>query len=309
MQSQRLVRNLKNSYYELYETDRKLEINQQNLNLMRQLQDITRKQYELGMGNQSDVLRAQTEYSSLQNVRLMLNQSRQSAAVEINSLLNRQADTPLGVLPSMEIPQNQVWTLGQLTVLVEKNQPELNAARFGIAMSNAEHGASFWGFFPDLMVKGAYKQFPSSPDNFWELMVGITLPGIPWSLPKYIAKYEQTSATANQSEAAFRQTRNMVFAQVQQTLFRVKTNRDIEQLSRTTLLPQAEQTLQSTLAAYQTGKRDFMTLLDAYRTLWMARENYVMTVRNLLTSQADLEQAVGLSLPEIEAMLATHGGQ
>lgn len=298
----RLTRNLKSAYYELYEMDRKLEINQQNLDLVSQLQAIARKQYELGVGNQSDVLRAQTEYSSLQNTRLILIQARESMAAELNALLSRPADAEVGVVSTME-PVQIDWVLGTLTGLAEKNQPELKAVRSGIEMSRAERGAAFWGFFPDLMARGMYKDMRGVGDNFWSLMVGVTIPIAPWALPKIISQYRQTNAGVEQAEANSRQTRNMVLAQIQQSLTRVLANQNIARLNRTTLLPQAEQTLQSTLAAYQTGKRDFMTLLDAYRTLWMARENYVMAVKNLMTSLADLEQAVGLSVPEIEAAL------
>lgn len=303
MRELRLVRDLKSAYYELYEIDRKLEINRQNQDLVHQLQDIARKQYELGMGNQSDVLRAQTEYSSLQNARLVLVQSRQAMAAELNAMLTRPADATFESIPALEPPKPVDWTLEQLKPLAEKNQPEVQAALSGIEMSRAERGAAFWGFFPDFMVKGAYKQMIAGPDNFWELMVGITLPEMPWALPKTISKYRQTAADVEQSEANFRQAQNMVMAQLQQSLSRVKANQDIEQLNRTTLLPQAEQTLQSTLSAYQTGKRDFMTLLDAYRMVWTARENHVMAVKNLYTSLADLEQAVGMGLPEVVTAL------
>jgi outer membrane protein, heavy metal efflux system len=302
-QAQRLVRNLKSAYYELYEIDRKLYINRQNLELMQRLQEIARKQYELGLGNQSDVLRAQTEVTALQSTHLILAQSRQSRLADFDALLNRPPDAPLGVIPD-PVWSEKTWTWAQLRPLAEKNQPELQAAWWGVERARAEHGAAFWGFFPDLMAKGMYKDMRGVGDNFWSLMVGITLPIAPWSVPKTIARYQQTGAGVDQAGADLRQTQNLVQAQLQQSLARVTANQALAALTEKTLLVQAEQTLQSTLSAYQNGKRDFMTLLDAYRTLWMARENQVMAVKNLMTSLADLEQAVGLSNEEIQAALS-----
>jgi outer membrane protein TolC len=303
MRELRLIRNLKSAYYELYETDRKLEINQRNQELMRQLQDIARKQYELGLGNQSDMLRAQTEVSSLQNTALILTQSQTAAAAELNALLNRAPDTAVGVIPEPEIPAAR-WTLAQLTPRAEQYQPELKSAQAGIETARAERGAAFWGFFPDFMVRGMYQDMRGLDGNFWSLMAGATLPIFPWALPKTVGGYEQAGANLELAEADARQTKNRVLAQLQQSLARVRSNQDSLRLTRDTILPQSEQTLESTLAAYQTGKRDFMTVLDAYRMVWTARENYVMAVKNLLVSQADLEQAVGLSAKEIQRLLA-----
>jgi outer membrane protein, heavy metal efflux system len=304
----RLIRDLKSAYYELYEIDRKLEINQRNQELVRQLQDIARKQYELGLGNQSDVLRAQTEYSSLQNTALNLAQTRAATAAEFNVLLNRPADSTVGGIPEPATPA-VVWTLAQLTSLAEQHQPALKSAYAGVEVARAESGAAFWGYFPDFMVRGMYKDMRGAGENFWSLMVGATLPFAPWSLPKTISGVDQAAAGEDRAVAEARQTRNRVQAQLQQSLARVRANQDSLRLTRDTLIPQSEQTLQSTLAAYQTGKRDFMALLDAYRMVWMARENSAMAVRNLLTSLADLEQAVGLSTAEIQAELQPQEGK
>ncbi len=70
---------------------------------------------------------------------------------------------------------------------------------------------------------------------------------------------------------------------------------------------QAEQTLQTTLAAYQTNQTEFLMLLDAYRMLLMARLDYHMAVMKLMTARADLELAVGTDLDNLS--LNKEGGQ
>jgi len=301
----RLIRNLKSAYYELYEVDQRLEINRENQVLVRQLQEITRKQYELGMGNQSDVLRAQTELSSLESAAYVLRQERRSMEAELNALLNRSADSPVPVI-TVQAPVPTEFQRSRLLPLAENHQPEIAGARSGIAMARAEKGAAFWSFFPDLMVRGMYKDMRAmNEEDSWSLMAGITLPIAPWTVPKYVSGYQKSLAGVDQAASQFEQARNMVRAALEQSLARVEAGQAVVRLNRTTIVPQAEQTLNATLAAYQTGKRDFMTLLDAYRMVWMARENLVMAVKNVLVSLADLEQAVGLSLPEINAALKT----
>jgi cobalt-zinc-cadmium efflux system outer membrane protein len=93
--------------------------------------------------------------------------------------------------------------------------------------------------------------------------------------------------------------KNATLFEVQDALVKVQTNQNLVLLTKNTTIPQAEQTLQSTIAAYQTGKTEFLMVIDAYRTLLKTRLDYYMTVMNVMASQAELEQAVGLDLGEI----------
>jgi outer membrane protein TolC len=70
-------------------------------------------------------------------------------------------------------------------------------------------------------------------------------------------------------------------------------------LYKNTVIPQADQTLQATLAAYQTGKTEFLMLIDAYRMVLMSKLDYHMSVMSYMTNQAALEQAVGMNIAEI----------
>lgn len=69
------------------------------------------------------------------------------------------------------------------------------------------------------------------------------------------------------------------------------------------LIPQAEATLAATLASYQSGKTSFIMVLDSYRMLLMAKLEYSMNIMNTALSEAQLEQAVGLSMNEIKERL------
>ena len=63
------------------------------------------------------------------------------------------------------------------------------------------------------------------------------------------------------------------------------------------LLPQTEQSFQAAVAAYQTGSVNFMTLLDAQRTIRDVRMGYYKALVDYEQSRADLERAVGKELP------------
>ena len=62
------------------------------------------------------------------------------------------------------------------------------------------------------------------------------------------------------------------------------------------LLPQAQQSFGAAVAAYQTGQVNFVTLLEAQRTIREARLGYYKALVELEQSVVDLEKAVGGNL-------------
>jgi outer membrane protein TolC len=68
-------------------------------------------------------------------------------------------------------------------------------------------------------------------------------------------------------------------------------------LFREGLLSQAELSFSAAMAAYQTGRVEFVSLLEAQRALRDARMGYFKTLASLMQNLADLERAVGKELP------------
>ena len=99
---QDIVRNVKVLYFEIYLKYRQLEINHETHMLARELADIALKQYELGKGNESDVLRAQTELSTLSSDSIVLIQQRKSLEGMLNALCNRPVTSAIGFIPEIQ---------------------------------------------------------------------------------------------------------------------------------------------------------------------------------------------------------------
>jgi len=298
----KVLRELKTSYYELYLVHHKIQINAENQDLMRRFVDIASKQYEVGMGKQPDILRGQTELSILINDGINLQKERAVTESMINTVLSRPANAPLGTVPEIEtdIP---LWTYEQLSSLALEARPELKAMNFNIEMNKSELSLSKKEYFPDLMLRFMYKDMAMTKNDFWSAMLGISIPLTPWSGGKYTSKTDENALNVRRAEEDFAAMRNMTFFEVQDALLKVQTNQNLVLLYKNTVIPQAEQTLQSTVAAYQTGKTEFLMVIDAYRMLLMAKLDYYMSVMNYMASQAQLEQAVGMDIPEISARI------
>ena len=296
-QEQAVVRNVKALYFDLYLKNRQMEINHETRALVREFVDIARKQYELGMGKQSDILRAQTELSTLVNDSIVLVQQRKSMEGMLNALCNRPVTTDIGFIPEID-PAMPDFDLSALLAVAEKNRPELKSMQSGVEMQQAERSAAGKEYLPDFMVRGMYKQMTSAPDD-WSLMLGATVPIAPWSLGKNSAGTARGDANIKMAQGDLDNMKNMIASEVNDALLKVESSKERLRLSKETAIPQAQQTLISAMAAYKTGKEEFLMLIDIQRMLAMSKLDYHMAVMNLLDSQSQLERAVGLNIEEM----------
>ena len=123
--------------------------------------------------------------------------------------------------------------------------------------------------------------------------------------PKHSVSFGQRDAYIREVEIktdAKRQTlielENMTRFTVKKHHFGMETaNRSIA-LYRTTLLPQARSALQAANTAYQAAQVDFISFLDAQRTLLRFRLEEQRAYRDHRQHLAQLEQAVGQLLPK-----------
>jgi cobalt-zinc-cadmium efflux system outer membrane protein len=127
----------------------------------------------------------------------------------------------------------------------------------------------------------------------------LDIPIAPWSGGRVRGRQEEASVNVSRAEAELEGLRVQAALELQQALVVVRTNRDLVLLYRNTVIPQAHQTLQASLAAYQANQTDFLNLLDSYRALLQRRLDSYRAAADYLGGLAELERTVGLSLEEI----------
>jgi outer membrane protein, heavy metal efflux system len=228
----------------------------------------------------------------------VLIQQRKSMEGMLNALCNRPVTNEIGFVPEID-PIMPRYELSALLDVAEKNRPELRSMQSGVEMQRAERSAAGKEYLPDFMVRGTYKQMTGANDD-WSLMVGATVPIAPWSLGKYASGATRSDANIRTAQGELDNMKNMIASEVNDALLKVESSSQRLKLSRETAIPRAQQALESALAAYRTGKQEFLMLIDIQRMLVMAKLDYHMAVMGLLDSQSQLERAVGLSIDEID---------
>jgi len=286
---------VKAAYSELYMMQRSLEVNQENINLMTQFVNIAKIRYAVGQVMNQDVLKANVELARLANEQLTLQQQEETLKAMLNVLLNRAPQAPLG---KTILPERRPLSLDleALQGIALAHRPMIHHDSLSVVQSRVANSLARRQYWPDFEVSLKYVTSPYEGFRGFSAKTGVSLPFSLWSIKKQRGRVAETAADTRMKEAQRTSTKNMILFAVKDELTKVQSAQRILALYRTTVLPQAEQALQTTLVNYQTRQTDFLMLLDSYRMLQMSKMEYYEAEAKYEMSLAALERAVGMKL-------------
>ncbi|MBI1929220.1 TolC family protein [Candidatus Poribacteria bacterium] len=287
-----LISNVKVAYYDLYLAEKAIQINNENVQLARYFVKVAETRYATGQTSQQDVLKAQVELSRLLNEEITLQQELETARARLNILLNRPPQVALEI-PRESAVQPFTDTLEQLQELALETRPELQAVNSFIEQSQASLSLAKKNYLPDFMAQ--VERMPGQKGSgAWDVMLMVNIPL--FFRDKYDYAVKEAEASIQASKATYESTRNQVLFEIKDLLVKVQTAERLENLLRTTIIPQAEQSLRAAEAGYQAGRIDFLSLIDAQRALQDFRLDYYRSITNFSQQRALLERAVGTTL-------------
>jgi cobalt-zinc-cadmium efflux system outer membrane protein len=97
-------------------------------------------------------------------------------------------------------------------------------------------------------------------------------------------------------KSSYQDILNRTLFEVKDHFFKMETAWETIQLYESTLIPQAEQSMESAEAGYITGIMSFLDVLDAERVLLGIRFGYWHAYTDYLKHVSDLERAAGIQL-------------
>ena len=289
---------VKDNYYDLYAVQRSLAITRTEEDVLKQMEKIAETKYATGEVTQQDVLKAQAEISMLKGRILEMEQQEVVLKAKLNQLLNRRADSPLGL--AVTEPQRGFDTnTEQLFELAEKNRPEIKGAQVQIQRNQYERDLMKKEFLPDYRLGVEYRNVGvdwsnfSRSDDMLMFTIGIDLPI--WQT-KYRASVREAQKMIESSQAGLEAVGKQISFDVQDAGFKLLTARRTFDLYKLSLIPQAEARFSTSEAGYRTGKTDFLDLLESERFLLNARVMTAMAEGNVGMQLARLERAIGTDL-------------
>jgi outer membrane protein TolC len=284
---------VKKAYYDLWQVHQNLLIYSRDKELMAQFATIAEKKYAVGQVSQPDVLRAQVELTRLINRVTTETLRMGEVRAMLNGLLSRPPEAPLGV--PYEAPTPVVrQTLAALTELTLKNRPEIAANAAAIARDTATLALSRKSYLPDFEVY-VERFFNGGRKDGVGVIFSATIPLV--YREKYDAGVAEAGARLNAGKADLRAAQDQALTEVKRALVRAQTAVELVNLFVQTHVPQAEQALASSQIGYQTGKVDFLSLIDSLRVVEQVHLEHLAAATDFEKAYAELERAVGQALP------------
>jgi outer membrane protein, heavy metal efflux system len=305
-----IARQVKLAYFDLAYVDQTVAITREEIDLLTGFERLAAARYSQGVGLQQGVVKLQLEITRLQNRMEQLRSRRVDAEAAINTLMDRP---PIQRLPRAVNAERPRVALNPqaLTEQARKLSPEMQAAFDQIEKQEKRVHAARKEYWPDFTLGVGYvnvtgRNDPQGrlvppPDNgkdVWNVSVGVNLP---------IGRRRRDAAVLEATEAmiaskhTYRGRQNSIEAAIRTLSFRLETIEDQVKLFEGTLLPQAEQALRASEAAYSTGAVSVLDLLDSQRMLLDIRLGLASLNADYMKALANLERAVGSPLPEVNS--------
>ncbi|WP_321392671.1 TolC family protein [uncultured Desulfuromusa sp.] len=285
---------VRDNWYQLSFQKQAISLTQANIALLDDVIRITETRYQVGKGLQQNILKAQMERSRLHDRLLGLQADAEISHAQLNSLTGWTPD-----LMQMEMPEaDQISNLPILTELKQqaRNHRPLFAA-FDALITQAKQRIKLarLDYRPDINLWGGYRfRRDSLADGGHDFISA----GISINLPFPVAKRRAAMSEAESSlRQVYRQRDNFsrrVDFEIQSNLARFQQAQELVSLYRSGIIPQAEQTYQATMAAYQVDKIDFLALTDSLMTLYRYRIDQSRAQSDALRSLARLLATTGL---------------
>jgi outer membrane protein TolC len=274
------------------------------LDLLTQLESVTRTRYATGTADQQDVAKAQAEVTMLKQRLTDVRSRETSLKARLNTLMGRSADAELG---EVAVPPVTAWPQPELSnwlARADSSNPELAKARVMADKTRLKERLMRREYFPDLKLMAEITRMRDEDETFVMLGVGVDLPLRYEAARAGVVEANRMARAAEYDREAVRQETAYMIQDIASCCASAWQNLG---LIRSSLLPQAEARYKASEASYGAGKGGFLDLLESERFLLGVRVMAVTTEAEVATQMARLERL--LAGPVGGAVTPVEGGK
>ena len=305
---QDLVARAKEAYYELGRIQEQIALTREFQQRLSDFEEIAATQYEVGIGAQQSILKAQVEKNALTQRLIELEERQRSTLEALSWLTNEPIEAPLRVrveATDVALPEEDV-----LAQVAAARRPEVAALRTAGRRAAKQIDLGRKQYYPDIGLNATYFDLGASNQMSATgqdaVAVGFSIK-LPVQRDRIRAQIEEAQARAMSVESRKEALETSLTTQIADLQYRIRQEAEQLALYRDLLLPQALTNVEATLSAYTTGRTDFLNLLDSERMLFQLRVGYEDAVARYMKATAALERALGVDslaqLQNVDALL------
>ncbi len=284
---------VRRAYGQYWRAETEYRVHQEHVGLLAHIVDMARAHYQTGHVSQQDLLRLTVELSQLHNDVATLEQERHSSRAQLNLLMGRPPEAPLGPPPEdairLDAPEA---SSGAAPTEVDERRPEIaSAARMIQRQEAALEVAQRSARWPSVTVGADYWYLPQTESSAYGAMVMIDLP---WLNGRHRDEINEAEHALAAEHFALEAQRNQARFEVRDARVRVEAAAQAVRIIDGDLLPLARRSFESAEAAYEAGQGSALALLDAMRSYLQVRLERTRALSRLDASRADYQRAAGI---------------
>lgn len=260
----KVVERVKDLYYDLFLAYKTLDILHERAALLSRTEEAALARYSSGMGQQQDVLMAQTEKYMVLEREGMQTQRIQSLESMLNSTVGRDVTSPLGRPPE---PGRSPFTrsLEELIQAAYAHSPEIKAREQMVKAAEAKIAMARKEYFPDVTIGGTYysrdsKEFP----DMWSVTATFNVPI--YFKTKQDEAVREGLAGLSEAKHELAATRLMVASAMRDNYTMIQTADHLMGLYRQALIPKNYQDYELALSGYASGKVEALTVIATLKS-------------------------------------------
>lgn len=294
--SRKVIADLKEAYFDWFFVNKSIEITNRNKVLLQKFTQIAEVKYEVGMGIQQDVLKAQVEISGFIERLELLAKRKEIVETKIKKILNRPLDSPLG--EPQEITKSELTTsLSEITYATSENAPLLKSSSEIVDSREESLKLAKKQYLPDFILGATYFNRDGGNgdlDDIWQISLGLRVPLYYWRKEKFGVR--EAALDISEARENYESTKNNLLFDVKDNYITATTAERLVELYQRGIIPQSTLSLESAISGYQVGDIDFLTLLNNLITLFNFELEYYQQLTEYQKALARIEEIAAIEL-------------
>lgn len=286
-----VIDKLKASYFQLAYLQQMLGILERNDQVLSDIEKIAESRYRTGQGNQQDVLKAQLQHTKLLQEIMMHHRDEGQLQAQLKQLLGRAQESP-DIVTEPLTATILAYTASDLLWAVKEHNPDVRSRAAMLKKADSQIELAKKEFRPDFNVQYTFERTGSSFPAYYIATFGINLP----NRGRRKAELAQANEQREQANAELAAETQRQMAEVQSQYVAASTSAEQLKIYQEGLIPQSEATFHSALAAYQSNRQDFETLLSSFLDLLNLNLDYERELASHEAALAHLETLTGVTL-------------
>ncbi|HON09681.1 MAG TPA: TolC family protein [Chitinispirillaceae bacterium] len=265
-----LIRDIRTAFIDLYKTGQMIKIQKQNLELLKQMESVTRTNYANATATQASLLKVQVEIAILEDEIRSMELMGESQRARMASLLALDSGSSFP-FPDSIPDMKGILSIDDFFLDVANSNPSLQAMKSDIDAARSMVDMAKSGFLPDFsiavehMYESSNKFSSMGGESGWRVGVNINVPLWINRIRKEISSStDMQKKMENQREDML----NSMLSEAKQMFNEYTDSQRRITLLKDVLIPQARQVLELMYSGYRTSLIPVIELLDAQRTLF-----------------------------------------